>query len=127
MIALFLTYMITVHLKKLAFYSYHGVHEEEGIAGGNFEVNALVRYKPRQGIIRQLEETINYVSLYEIIKDRMNRPSPLLETIAMEIADVFLEQFSLIREVEISITKLQPPIASFVGTVGITYQKKRND
>ncbi len=56
----------------------------------------------------------------------MNQPSSLLETIAMEIAEAFLEQFSIIMEVEISITKLQPPITSFVGTVGITYHKKRD-
>ena len=126
MIALFLAPMMSVHLNKLMFYSYHGVHEEERIVGGNFEVNITVRYLPLATVVHELENTINYATLYEIVKQRMAVATPLLETIVMELAETFLAQFSMITGVDISLTKLQAPIASFTGLVGVSYTKTRN-
>jgi len=117
--------MITIHLNKLLFHSYHGVHDEEKLIGGKFEVSLLAKYHPSITPIKKLEETVNYVSLYEMVKTRMSQPSELLETIATELATEILAHFSIVEEVEISITKLHPPIVSFQGSVGVTYILKR--
>ncbi len=117
--------MLNVHLHKLLFYSYHGVHEEEKNLGGDFEVNLSVRHQPSTLPVKHLEETVNYVSLYSLVKERMGQPTELLETIATELATEILKQFSKVQEVEISITKLHPPIVAFQGSVGVSFILKR--
>ena len=94
--------------------------------GDEYEVNVIVKYQPASDVISSLDETVNYVSLYEIVKKRMQQPTALLETISMEIVAEFMAQFSMIEEAEISITKLHPPMVNFQGSVGVTHSKKRN-
>lgn len=106
------------------FFAHHGVHEEEKILGGNYEVNADLFYDEPPFIIKKLEETINYSVVYEIIKQRMMKPSPLLETIAMELAAALKQAFPVTKEISIRIKKINPPITSFEGTVEVSYVKK---
>jgi len=54
----------------------------------------------------------------------MHQPSPLLEKIADEIIGRIKAQYPFIREVIISIYKLQAPIGNFQGKAGMTLHKK---
>jgi dihydroneopterin aldolase len=117
--------MLNIYLHKLLFYSYHGVHEEEKVLGGEYEVDLTVNFQPSSLPVKHLDETVNYVTLYSVVKKRMEQPTPLIETIATELATQILEQFHLIEQVEISIKKLHPPIASFQGSVGVSFVLKR--
>ena len=54
----------------------------------------------------------------------MQQRTDLLETIAMLIAEEIHLQFPQVQKVDISITKLQPPIAGFIGNVAVRYQKE---
>lgn len=119
--------MLSIHLHKLLFYSYHGVHEEEKVLGGDFEVNVTISFMPASIPVTLLEETINYVSVYSLVKQRMAKPTELLETVATGIANEILTHFLLVEEVNISITKLHPPIISFQGSVGVSFTLKRNN
>jgi dihydroneopterin aldolase len=67
------------------------------------------------------------VILFGIIKERMLQPSPLLEKIADEIIVKIREQYPFIREVILSIYKLQAPIGNFQGKAGMTLHRKFND
>jgi dihydroneopterin aldolase len=67
------------------------------------------------------------VILFGIIKERMHQPSPLLEKIADEIIVKIREQYPFIREVILSIYKLQAPIGNFQGKAGMTLHRKFND
>ncbi len=53
-------------------------------------------------------------------------PTPLLETVIMDIAAQVLDRFALAEEVNISIKKLQPPITNFEGSAGVSYELKRD-
>jgi dihydroneopterin aldolase len=117
--------MLSIYLQNLRFRSYHGLHSEEKLTGGEFEVNLKVCFHPPVLPVTSLHDTVNYVSLYALIKNQMEQPAELLETIATELAGQILAQFSLVEEVEISITKLHPPIVGFKGLVKVSYHKKR--
>jgi dihydroneopterin aldolase len=54
----------------------------------------------------------------------MSHPSGLLEQICVELADHIRKEFPFVKEVLISIKKLNPPIENFVGTVGTTLRKR---
>ena len=115
--------MITIHLNNLIFFSHHGLHEEETIVGTHFEIDAEISFLENKKIVA-LNETINYVSVYNIIKEHMKRPSRLMETVAMQIAEDIFEKNNYIRIINISIRKLNPPINNFTGKVGVTYSKE---
>jgi dihydroneopterin aldolase len=119
--------MLKIELSKMQFHAYHGVHEEESKAGGNFEVNLIVYFEPAAIPVRHLAETIDYTQLYTLVKQRMEKPTRLLETIATEVANEIFIKFLSVQELEVSIRKLNPPIPFFNGSVVAAYTAKRND
>ena len=115
-----------IHLQKIWFYSYHGLQPGEEVTGGEFEVNLTTNYLPIQTKIKKIEETIDYTVLLSIVSERMNKPAQLLETLATDIAGEIIEKFPVVTAVEISISKLHPPIINFQGAVGVTFKIKRD-
>lgn len=119
--------MLQVCLERLQFHSYHGVHAEEQLTGGAFEIDLIASYLPATTPVNKLEETIDYTILYQMIQERMMQPTPLLETLATTIAADVLQKFEVVEQVNISIRKLNAPIPNFQGIVGVKYEMKRNN
>lgn len=114
--------MMYIHLHNLRFYSFHGVHEEEKILGGDYEVNISVGFEPATKAIHHLNETLDYTSIFQMVKQRMSIPTPLLETIAMEISAALQDKFPSVAKISISVKKLYPPINNFEGSVGVSFE-----
>ena len=72
--------------------------------------------------VTSLDETINYATLYEIVKEEMNKPRDLLEILAQSITEKIQQTFPLIKEIEIRIEKKNPPIAGFIGSVAVSFK-----
>lgn len=115
-----------IHLQHVRVFARHGLHAGEEIAGGEFEVNLTTYYLPSQMPIKEIEETLDYTTLLEVVRERMQQPVALLETLAAEIASEIIAKFSIVTAVDISISKLHPPIKNFEGSVGVTFKLKRN-
>lgn len=118
--------MLSIHLHHLQFFAHHGIYEEEKILGNRFEVNVELKHSSARLPVYRLEDTIDYVAVYELIRKRMAVPTPLLETLAMEIAQEILAKFSLAEEVFLSIRKLHPPVSGMEGSVGVCFTLKRS-
>lgn len=116
--------MISVHLHQLLFYACHGVQEEEAILGNEYMVDCTVQFYESAEIIRQINETVDYSRIYDIIKVRMAIPTQLLETIAMEIGHKIIHEYKDLKVIDISIRKLHPPIQGIRGSVGISWHRK---
>lgn len=114
--------MFTIHLNKCRFYAYHGLHQEESIVGADFEVNLSATFAD-EGKVTTMKQTVNYVDIFEMVKKHFERPRQLLETLAQEIADDVYKLDSRVTMVEVQLTKLNPPIANFIGSVGVSYTK----
>lgn len=107
-----------IHLHQLRIWAYHGVYAEEAVLGNEFEVNVDVGFTPAPAIT--LGDTINYVTVYELVKQQMAQTSSLLETVAQQICQAIKAMDQRIQQVTVSITKLYVPLPQFVGTVGVT-------
>jgi len=112
--------MLTIHLHNLLFHSFHGMYKEEKILGNDFEVNVDVSIKAQENITK-LRQSVDYVSLYSLIKEVMDQPTPLLEKLVQELADKIRLLDEKIEGVSISIKKVNPPIGNLQGTVGVSY------
>ncbi|MDE3235464.1 MAG: dihydroneopterin aldolase [Bacteroidota bacterium] len=117
--------MLSIHLHNVIFFAYHGLYEHEKINGNEFEVNVSVDYQPSDGVISNIENTINYVDVFQLVQQRMSMATPLLETVVMDIAGQIIARFSLAEKVSVSIKKLNPPIKDFRGTVGVSFTVSR--
>jgi dihydroneopterin aldolase len=116
--------MLTVQLQNLLFNAYHGIHEEEKILGNEYEVNASLEFHETAEVITHIDETISYVAIYDLIKERMNIPTPLLETVVMEIGNEIHTRYPLLKLINISIKKMHPPIEGMQGSAGVIWHKQ---
>ena len=115
-----------ISLNKLLFVGYHGLYPEEKKLGNNYAVEIDIDFTPKQGVIDQLDQTIDYVHVYAIVKKWMEIPTPLLETLVGKIADDILSSQALANKVFVKITKLHLPISSFEGNVSVKIEKSRD-
>ncbi len=114
--------MFTINLHNLIFHSFHGIHEEERILGNEFEVNVSLSFAPDQ-TITTLEQTINYATVYEIIKQRMQVATPLLETLVQDLTEEIRALDNRINSISVSVEKKNPPIPNMQGSVSVHYKK----
>jgi len=115
-----------ISLNKLLFVGYHGLYPEEKKLGNNYSVEIDIDFTPKEGVIDQLDQTIDYVHVYAIVKKWMDIPTPLLETLVGKIADDILSSQALANKVFVKITKLHLPISSFEGNVSVKIEKSRD-
>jgi len=120
------TQTMRISLNKLLFVGYHGLYPEEKKLGNNYSVEIDIDFTPKQGVIDQLDQTIDYVHVYAIVKKWMEIPTPLLETLVEKIADDILSSQALANKVFVKITKLHLPISSFEGNVSVKIEKSRS-
>jgi dihydroneopterin aldolase len=114
---------LRIELKQLRFFGHHGYHDEEKRTGNEFVIDLFVDILPVSGTITGIGDTINYVTLFDIVHDEMLVPRALLETLAMEITEHIHRRFPETKAISIRIEKTNPPIPRFRGAVAISYSK----
>jgi 7,8-dihydroneopterin aldolase/epimerase/oxygenase len=118
--------MVTVELQNIRLHAYHGVYEGEKKTGSPYDVSIKVIYEEVDSRFDNLENTINYVAVFGIIKERMKAPLPLLEKVAAGMIEEIKQRWPFAVEIMVSIYKLEPPIENFQGRVGVTINKQFN-
>ncbi len=112
--------MHKIFLENVIFYAYHGVHDGEAIIGGKFEVNLEVETDfSKAATTDDLEGTVNYVALYNSIKEEMEIPSKLLEHLGNRIIKRIQKEFPKVKKTILKISKLNPPISAEIEKVSI--------
>ena len=100
------------------FYSFHGCLHEESVIGGEYLVNAIVEIDTSRAEQNDLlKSTVDYVSIYNVLKKEMSIPSKLLEVVLERIIEGIKKIDDNIDSVDVSIKKLSPPIGGNVDSV----------
>ncbi len=113
--------MITTYsviLKKVHFFAYHGLYPEEAIKGNDFEVNLTLTYT-KHTPVHALDDSIDYVAVYELLKKQMAIRKELLEVLSQSIAEEVKNTYPQVSKIELEIIKLRPPIQGFTGETGV--------
>lgn len=95
-----------IALEGMKFYAYHGVYEEEQIIGNHFILDIFI--ETSYGNNDDLQDTINYETVYLVCQAEMKNRVRLLETLTENIIHSLKHQFNSIQEVTIKIKKLNP-------------------
>jgi dihydroneopterin aldolase len=115
---------IQIKLNKLRFFSFHGLYKEEKKIGGEFEVNVSVSFTAPQTTIDSIYQTPDYTAIFNLVKEEMNVPTELLETLTMKIGNRIKLEFDQVDAVQVAIQKLHPPIAKFNGNIEVVFEKR---
>ncbi|RZM28083.1 MAG: dihydroneopterin aldolase [Pedobacter sp.] len=119
--------MISIQLVNVQMYAFHGVFEGEEKIGNPYIINLSVKYEERDKEFANIDDTINYEKLYKILRHWMEVPTGLLEKICVNIIRHIKHDYPFVKEIDLSIQKLQPPLEQFQGNVGVTMNRKFND
>lgn len=109
-----------VYLRNVRFHAFHGVLPQEGIVGNDYLVNLVLDYDFSSALkTDDLQGTLNYAEVYQKVKEEMAVPSKLLEHVAGRIAHRLFSDFPEIQKLQLSITKVNPPMGADSDGAGV--------
>lgn len=114
-----------IYLNDLNFFGFHGLYEAERKIGNQFKLDIEIDFTPNVERVVQLDQTIDYVQVYKKVKEIMDTPTPLLETLVDTIAEQILEEHSIAERVFVKITKQKLFIESFEGITSVSTIRSR--
>ena len=118
--------MVEIYLKNIRCYSYHGCLNEESVIGSEYLVNLWVKgFLGESAQSDELKDAIDYVVLNKIVKEEMSVASKLLEAVTKRILTRILKEDNRVKEVNVMVSKLSPPINGDVESVSIKLSQKR--
>lgn len=100
-------------LEGMQFHAFHGVHAEERLMGGKYQVDVYLDYS-FEGNVDQLERTANYETVYRLVAERMQVPVKLIEHLAELTLGDLQAAFPAAR-LKVRVSKFQPPVGGVVG------------
>lgn len=121
--------MDKIKLKRLKFYGYHGVLEEENRLGQKFTVNLeLYADLSKASKTDSVEDTINYALVYELVKKIVETEQyNLIEKLAEEITARVFDAFEKVKEIIVEIEKPEAPVNGIYDSFSVQLRRKRDE
>lgn len=113
-----------IEIEGMHFYAYHGHFEAEQIVGNPFNVDLVLETNCESAAKSDdLNDALNYQSVYEIVQKEMMQKSKLLENVARRILDALYLSFPSIEKATVKVSKLNPPMGGQIEKVSITLSR----
>ena len=114
--------LITV--EGIRVFGHHGHLPEESVLGGHFIVSVWVEADTSEvEKTDDLNDTVDYVKIIEIVKEQMAIRSNMIEHPAKRIVDEILPLHK-VQKVKVEIEKIQPPIDATFDKISVTIEGK---
>ncbi|MCR4994614.1 MAG: dihydroneopterin aldolase [Bacteroidales bacterium] len=118
--------LTSVFIKDLKLFAYHGVLPQERVVGAYFILNIAIDTDFREVMATdELDGTISYAEVLDVVKAEMAKPSRLLEHVAGRIGQALLDAFPSAQTVHLEILKQNPPMGADCGGAGVRVVVKR--
>ena len=115
-----------IKVENIRIFAHHGCLSEETKIGSDYRVDLKVEANLQTSAkTDKLSDTVDYVFLNRVIKEEMNKPSYLLETVAKRILNRIFSEDTMVNKATVWISKLNPPIGGDVERVTIKMTDKR--
>ncbi len=116
-----------IEIEGMEFYAYHGHYEEEQIVGNRFLIDLKIETNCKKASkTDDINDAVNYQTVYKIIKEQMQIKSHLLENIAQRILDALYEKVEGIDRATIKLSKMNPPMGGKIKKVSVTLIKSNS-
>lgn len=109
-----------IYLKEIRCYAYHGVAPQENLIGNEYVIDLKLKVDiSRASQTDDVEDTVSYADVYELVKTEMAISSKLLEHVGGRIATKLFEVFPTIEEIKLRLSKRNPPMGADIDAAGI--------
>lgn len=116
-----------IFLNNVRLYAFHGVAGQERRVGGWFRVSVSTQYDFSKAMdTDNVEDTISYADLLQVVEREMAQPSQLLEHVAGRIARAIIDDFPAVETVRISVTKENPPMGANCDGAGVELEMRKD-
>src|SRR3954463_10550619 len=118
--------MGTINVNGIEIYAYHGCLEEEGVIGGHYIVDVKIETDFEEAAATDdLTKTVDYVQVNAIVRREMAIRSKLIEPAGQRIADALIMEIPLIHQLEMTLTKINPPVKGGIDNVSVVMNRAR--
>ncbi len=116
-----------IKLQNIRTFSFHGCLEEEAKIGSDYRVDLEIKTDLRKSAVSDdLNDTVDYVLLNRIVVEEMAIRSKLLEHVANRIITRIFKEVASVSRINLSVSKLNPPIGGDVEAVTIEMEEYRS-
>lgn len=107
-------------LEDVKFYAFHGVLPQERKVGNDYQVSLRIGYDISRAMVSDdVNDTLNYAEVYQLLSQEMSVPSALLERVAGRIGDRLFRKFPAIQSIDLTIIKVNPPMGADSEGAGV--------
>ncbi|MBA5777948.1 dihydroneopterin aldolase [Stappia sp. F7233] len=119
--------MDAIHLEDLAFYAFHGLHEEEARLGQRFHVDLTCWLDlDKASRTDEYADTVCYGSLTKAVEETVTKSRfYLIERLAGAIAETVLAADARIQKVRVRVHKPGAPLPIASGRVSVEITRER--
>lgn len=112
-------------LDRMEFRAFHGCYELERRVGNRFTVDLIVTAElGRVAEEDSVEQAVNYLTVYEIVRAQMQVTQRTIERVATNIIDALYDAFpQQIGHIRCTVSKLAPPLGGKVARVSVVLEK----
>lgn len=104
----------------MRFYAHHGCFEQERAIGTHFRVDLVFETDTTKAeVTDNIEDTVSYLDVYQVVKREMEIPSNLLEHVARRIGEGVRSSFPTVTSVRVKVSKLNPPLGGQMESVSV--------
>ncbi|MFP4844552.1 dihydroneopterin aldolase [Winogradskyella sp. PE311] len=115
-----------IKVENIRIYAHHGCLKEETAIGSQYRVDLNVKANLKTSAkTDELSDTVDYVFLNKVVREEMEIPSKLLETVAKRILNRIFNEDVLVTKATVCVSKINPPIGGDVEMVTIKLSQKR--
>ena len=115
-----------IELEGMEFKAYHGCLEQEKVRGNSFVVDFRGELDLAAAAESDnLNDTLNYADIYEIVAYEMSIPSELLENVAGRIVKEIEKRFPELKAFSIRVSKKRPPVEGVTQWSRVTLYSRR--
>ena len=112
--------MSLITVEGIRVYAFHGHLPEEAILGGHFIINVWLDIDTSE-VERSdnLNHTVDYVKIIEIVKNQMKIRANMIEVPAKRIVDALLP-LNKVQKAKVEVEKVLPPINATFDKISVT-------
>ena len=112
--------MSIISIEGMEFFAYHGCFKEEQVIGTKFRIDLFLEVDTTAAEKSdQLQDTVNYQSVFQLVKKEMETTSKILEHVGRRILDNIESEFPTVDHARIKIRKLNPPLGGKMDFVSL--------
>lgn len=113
-----------IELENMEFHAFHGCYDLERVVGNRFRVDVTIEADLRDAAYSDsVKDTINYLNVFEIVREQMAITSNILENVAERIIEAIYDSFPQCKRVKAKVSKLAPPLGGKIEKVSVTISR----